>query len=455
MSNASPSNDLYEFGPCRLDAGQRLLTREHQRVALPPKTFDLLLLLVRNPGRAFSKHEPITALWPDTFVEDANLSFQISTLRKALGDGGSTWIETIPKHGYRFAADVVANPFAAPTVPAPAPSRKAWTLTTGLIVSLMILAVGYLILVSPRPSQPREPSYAIATPLTTYPGSETGPSLSPDGNQVAFSWNGPHEDNPDVYVKLVGSGEPMRLTTAPERDESPAWSPDGRRIAFVRRIPERVAEVFVMPALGGAERRVASLVLDSSRRSTRLSWSPDGKWVVIGGKLSASEPFGLWLVEIDGTETRRLTTPPSPDWQADLGPVFSPDGRRIAFIRTKATNNAIFILPVSPAAAPIGEPVQVASDPRRTIVGLAWTPDGRSLVVLVGRTLGAHSARTARLVAELAARRPAAGPAVRRTCDADQHRAHRTQRCTRSRCGMRISGSSMWSGVAESPWTQV
>lgn len=97
-----------------------------------------------------------------------------------------------------------------------------------------------------------------------------------------------------------------------------------------------------MPALGGAERRVASFVLDSSRRSTRLSWSPDGKWVMIGGKLSASEPFGLWLMEIDGAETRRLTAPPSPDWQADFGPVFSPDGRRIAFIRTKATNNAIF-----------------------------------------------------------------------------------------------------------------
>ena len=399
----SPDNDLYEFGPCRLDAGQRVLTREHQRVPLAPKTFDLLLLLVRSPGRAFSKQELMTALWPDTFVEDANLSFQISTLRKALGDGASAWIETVPKHGYRFAADVVANPFAAqmpaapptatapaPAVPVPARSRKVWRLATGFVVGLMILAAGYLVLVPPRPTEPREPFNAIATPLTAYPGDETGPSLSPDGNQVAFSWNGPREDNPDVYVKLVGSGEPIRLTTAPERDESPAWSPDGRRIAFVRRIPERIEEVFVMPALGGAERRMASFVLDSSRRSTRLSWSPDGKWVVIGGKRSASEPFGLWMVEIDGSETRRLTTPPSPEWQADSGPVFSPDGRRIAFIRTKATNNAIFILPVSPAVAPAGEPVQVASDPRRTIVGLAWTSDGGSLVY----SWGGHLAPT-------------------------------------------------------------
>jgi Tol biopolymer transport system component len=262
--------------------------------------------------------------------------------------------------------------------------------TAGFIVGLLVLATGYLIFVHPRPTQPLEPATAIATPLTAYPGDETGPSLSPDGNQVAFSWNGPQEDNYDVYVKLVGSGEPVRLTRAPERDESPAWSPDGRRIAFVRRFPARVAEVFVMPALGGAERRVASLVLDSSRRSTRLSWSPDGKWVAIGGRLSASEPIGLWVIEIDGSETRRLTTPPGPDWQVDWGPVFSSDGRRIAFVRGKSTNNAIFILPLSPAMAPAGEPVQVVSDPRREIVGLAWMPGDRSLVY----SLGGHVAPT-------------------------------------------------------------
>jgi Tol biopolymer transport system component len=194
-----------------------------------------------------------------------------------------------------------------------------------------------------------------------------------------------------VYVKLVGTGEPVRLTTASEIDESPAWSPDGQRIAFVRRIPGRVFEVLVIPALGGAERRVASLVLDSSRRSTRLSWSPDGKWIAIGGKPSDSEPFGLWLVQIDGVEKRRLTTPSSPDWLADYAPVFSPDGRRIAFIRGKATKAALFILPVSPAMTPLGQPVQVVSDPRWTsIQGLAWTPDGRSLLF----SRGGHLAPT-------------------------------------------------------------
>ena len=100
---------LYQFGPFRVDLEQRVFTREHQVLPLPPKTFDLLVLLVQSPRRAFSKQELMSSLWPDTFVEEANLSFQISVLRKALGEDGARWVETVPKHGYRFSADVRAT----------------------------------------------------------------------------------------------------------------------------------------------------------------------------------------------------------------------------------------------------------------------------------------------------------------------------------------------------------
>ena len=104
---SSTASGLYEFGPFRLDLERHLLSRAGQSLPLPPKTFELLLLLVQSPGRAFSKRELMSALWADTYVEEANLSFQISVLRKALG-GDAEWIETIPKHGYRFSADVRA-----------------------------------------------------------------------------------------------------------------------------------------------------------------------------------------------------------------------------------------------------------------------------------------------------------------------------------------------------------
>ena len=105
---SSTASGLYQFGPFRLDLERRLLSRAGQSLPLPPKTFELLLLLIQSPGRAFSKRELMSALWADTYVEEANLSFQISVLRKALGRDAA-WIETIPKHGYRFSADVRAS----------------------------------------------------------------------------------------------------------------------------------------------------------------------------------------------------------------------------------------------------------------------------------------------------------------------------------------------------------
>jgi DNA-binding winged helix-turn-helix (wHTH) protein len=98
---------LYEFGSYRLDASKRLLTRDGKTMLVAPKTFDLLLLFIRSQGRVLTKTELMNSLWPDTFVEEANLSFQISTLRKAVGNEGLHWIETVPKRGYRFSAVVL------------------------------------------------------------------------------------------------------------------------------------------------------------------------------------------------------------------------------------------------------------------------------------------------------------------------------------------------------------
>ena len=78
-------------------------------------------------------------------------------------------------------------------------------------------------------------SAAGAVALTTFTGIEAYPSFSPDGNHVAFTWNGPKQDNPDIYVQQIGAGSPLRLTTDPRNDYNPVWSPDGRWIAFLRR----------------------------------------------------------------------------------------------------------------------------------------------------------------------------------------------------------------------------
>src|SRR5262245_20915138 len=102
------TRQLYEFGPFRLDVDERLLMRDGRMTPLPPKVFDTLLVLVENSGRVVSKDELMQSLWPDTFVEESNLTQNISQLRRALGDGagGPQYIETIPKRGYRFVAGV-------------------------------------------------------------------------------------------------------------------------------------------------------------------------------------------------------------------------------------------------------------------------------------------------------------------------------------------------------------
>lgn len=101
-------NDFYQFGPFQLNVSERLLLRDGKPVPLPPKDFDMLLVLVENGGRVLEKDELMRRVWPDSFVEEANLSHHVFTLRKALGEveGGSKYIETVPRRGYRFVADV-------------------------------------------------------------------------------------------------------------------------------------------------------------------------------------------------------------------------------------------------------------------------------------------------------------------------------------------------------------
>src|ERR1041384_3266658 len=96
-------NELYRFGEFRLDPARRTLLRGNQPLTLAPKAFDMLLVLIRNRSRVLSKEELLSTIWPDTFVEEGNLKFNVSVIRKALGD--ESWIETLPRRGYRLAGD--------------------------------------------------------------------------------------------------------------------------------------------------------------------------------------------------------------------------------------------------------------------------------------------------------------------------------------------------------------
>src|SRR5215469_15405155 len=102
------SGRQYEFGPFRLEPEEHLLLREGKPSPLTPKAFELLVFLVSNPGRLVTKDQIMDALWPGSFVEDANITVLISSLRKVLGKSAidEPYIQTVPKKGYRFTAFV-------------------------------------------------------------------------------------------------------------------------------------------------------------------------------------------------------------------------------------------------------------------------------------------------------------------------------------------------------------
>src|SRR5580765_8530138 len=99
---------LYEFGKFRCDPREHLLLCEGKPVPLSPKSFEILVVLIQSNGRLLTKEELMRQVWPDSFVEEANLTVNISALRKTLGDtlNGQAYIETVPKSGYRFIAPV-------------------------------------------------------------------------------------------------------------------------------------------------------------------------------------------------------------------------------------------------------------------------------------------------------------------------------------------------------------
>ena len=149
---SSQTTQAYVFGRFRIDAGKRLLFAKNELVALTPKAFDTLLALVENRGTVLSKEELMSLVWADQFVEENNLAQNIHLIRKSLGEGseGVKYIETIPKRGYRFVADVEAlteplpaAPAARPTAPT-RPKTQYATSTGGVNIAYQVIGEGPL-----------------------------------------------------------------------------------------------------------------------------------------------------------------------------------------------------------------------------------------------------------------------------------------------------------------------
>ena len=200
-------------------------------------------------------------------------------------------------------------------------------------------------------------------PIVTNAGEKYTPSLSPDGQHLAFAWNGGAGPHFSLYVKLVGTEESLRLTRQASIDFNPVWSPDGRYIAFCR-ILKGGTGIYIIPALGGAERRVRKTLWDDQEFDEvfwfggHLSWSPDGKLLAYSDRASRGEAASIFLLSLDSLEVRKLTSPTRSS--GDFNPEFSPDGQTLAFVRDSQGVQSIYTIPISG-----GEEQRLTSDNRQ------------------------------------------------------------------------------------------
>jgi Tol biopolymer transport system component len=197
-----------------------------------------------------------------------------------------------------------------------------------------VLAAGLATIYGVQHVLTRETGSVTVTPLTTFPGEELQPSLSRDGNQVAFAFNGGRSSKYDIYVKTIGSEEITRLTSDPNDDLSPSWSPDGQNIVFLRFVSDQEALVMIVPSSGGAERQLAKLQIERIKTEIRVAWSPDGEWVATSEKETPLSPMRLVLISSrTGRKWRLPYRPPAMASESDVSPSFSPNGRYLAYAR--------------------------------------------------------------------------------------------------------------------------
>jgi len=402
------------FGSFQFDLSSNELLRLGARVSIQDQPLQVLRLLVEAEGNVVAREQLRNALWPEnTFVDfEHGVNTAVKKLRQALEDSAEnpTYIETLPKIGYRFIfpvdwIDAVGSESASPrvvpisvpgpiAVPAAATRKGSSRLTTrrwrfGLAAAgLMLVALmgGYWL---QHRSETHSTELTI-TPFTTFPGLEVAPRFSPDGNQIVFSWFGDGKDYQfDLYLKQVGQERVVKLTNHPAAFLAAAWSPDGRFIAFKREAEPEASGVYFISALGGTERKLAEIRPYGGPERIAVAWSSDSKWVAFSKadsrdkEVSSSEHYSLHLVNVDTYEERKLPDPAS-DCVETLHPSFSPNGKYLASMC--APTEGVFRIYVHDADGT--KPREVISfKSSEGFADLSWSADSQSLIYAAGHQL--------------------------------------------------------------------
>jgi Tol biopolymer transport system component/DNA-binding winged helix-turn-helix (wHTH) protein len=363
---------IVRFGDFTLDGAQRRLLRAGQDVYLPPKTFEVLLYLVRNRGRVIPKDELLEALWPAVNVVENTLAQRIREIREALGEGahGARFIKTVPRVGYQFIAVLDDEPRNATPPPLITASPKLAGVRSAYIV---LFGAGFLALVAllATTSQRRISRVSLSDHqlVSASARSPRFPSLSPDGSTMAFVDE--VDGRSQVWVRGVTDGPATQITFVDQAGlEWTRWSPSGSEIYF-----NYGGGIWSVPAVGGKPRNIVA-------RGKNPSLSADGRTIAYEGLGGADGDLAIWIANADGTNSTRVLNRP---FIITSTPALSPDGQSIVFFQSSGgPMGDLWIIPSSGGTAR-----RLTFDD--TECGTpTWTPDGQFVIFSSKRT-GSHT----------------------------------------------------------------
>lgn len=348
-------NRVYKFGPFRLDAGHLLLFRDSERVNLTPKVVETLLVLIESSGEVVSKDELMNALWPETTVEESNLSQNIYVLRKVLGSDpdGNPFIETLRRRGYRFCGEVVrADPvFRTPGEPRPLRIERSdnlysvvdWqqrqtinnqnaresrssrpTILAAAVILLLVALGGVVYQLRPTGTVNRSseiPFYGRQISRVTASGRSKLAAISPDGGYIAHvTADG---DGENLWIRQTSAANDIRLAGPVDSEiVSVTFSTDGRSVYYASIDRSKgETELYKVPVLGGPS------VIDAHDTGP-IGLGPGGK---IAFMRYDKDETRLFVANADGGSEKIVMSLLKPQhfvviWNA---PVWMADGRSI------------------------------------------------------------------------------------------------------------------------------
>ncbi len=403
------SNHFYEFDDFRVEVAERCLRRAEQIVALTPKAFDTLLLLLHNRGKVIEKDVFLNEVWPDTYVGEATLAQNISTVRKALGTsgGGESYIETIPRRGYRFIGDV--REFAGEEETIVIERRHLARIVaehtdtaedeTAITVSVrdtissrpgVVAAVAALTLIAAafgvasylyfsRPSPMAETAFKQFSHSTIASSADVEmATISPDGRYIAMISNG--RDKQTLAMKQTDGGNVIEVVSlSNSRIIGASFSRKGEQLYYSSYdlsddTRPTLGSLYRVPMLGGASERILEDI------DSPAAISPDGTGIAFIRHDPSRKESSLMLADAGGLE-RRLATRRLDEHFAESGPSWSPDGRFLAAaVHSRASQRRRMELVVIDPAT--GEQQLVASPDWYWVGNSAWLSDGSGIAVV-------------------------------------------------------------------------